>query len=578
MTYKRLGMFKKNEKYRQFDLFDMTFNLSNKKSKILTSSIEHSFLHNVFLRIDENRFKELYSDKKSRPNVPVNQLVGSLILKHLFNWTYEELFRNLNFNILTRYAIGVRSLEDDLFSEASIFNFQNKIIEHFVQTGSDLLTEVFDKLTADQLKEFGIKTDIQRGDSFLIGSNIFDYTRLQLLIEVLLRLYRILNEEDKLTYSKILENYTKQTAGQYIYKIQKENLPKEMGQLAEIYHQMYTMLESQYKEVAVFRVFKRVYAEHFEVIEKKIMVVSSNKLNSSILMSPDDEDATFRDKGYLGKKGYCGHISETANPGNSLNLISDIIVVPNNVDDAKILEKRLPEIISKTPDLSEYHADGNYGSPSVDEIMERNKIIQIQNAVRGRKAYAKMEIKEDQSQNYWVTCEYGQRARAGMATKGKNAKRHKVEFNYEKCLLCSLNTKCKARVMGVKTNRPKRIWYFSVEKIRLHKRMQNINLIPESRRKLRANVEATVKEVKRGIKNGKVRIRGHRKIMFYLSLTSIAVNLTRIHKHMLMCTLTNHCMSALNIACNKVKRIGTIILHSKKIESQKNYIQLKRAA
>lgn len=577
VTYKQLGMFKKNEKYRQFDLFDTTFNLSNKKSKILTSSIEYSFLHNVFLKIDENRFRELYSDKKSRPNVPVNQLVGSLILKHLFNWTYEELFRNLNFNILTRYAIGVRSLEDDLFSEASIFNFQNKIIEHFVQTGSDLLTEVFDKLTADQLKEFGIKTDIQRGDSFLIGSNIFDYTRLQLLIEVLLRLYRILKEEDKLTYSKIIENYTKQTAGQYIYKIQKENLPKEMGQLAEIYHQMYTTLESRYKEVAVFRVFKRIYTEHFEVIEKKVMVLSSDKLNSSILMSPDDEGATFRDKGYLGKKGYCGHISETANPENPLNLISDIIVVPNNVDDAKILEERLPEIISKTPDLSEYHSDGNYGSPSVDEIMERNKIIQIQNALRGRKAYAKMEIKEDGSQNYWVTCENGQRVRAGMATKGKNAIRHKVEFNYEKCLQCPLNAICATRIMGAK-NQPKRVWYFSEEKIRLHKRMQNINLIPENRRKLRANVEATVKEVKRGIKNGKVRIRGLRKIMFYLSLTSIAVNLTRIHKHLLINILKNLDMSVINIACNKVKRIKTIILHSKKIESQKNYIQIRKAA
>lgn len=571
-------MFKKNEKYRQFDLFDTTLNLSNKKSKILTSSIEYSFLHNVFLKIDENRFKELYSDKKSRPNVPVNQLVGSLILKHLFNWTYEELFRNLNFNILTRYAIGVRSLEDDLFSEASIYNFQNKIIEHFVQTGNDLLTEVFDNLTADQLKEFGIKTDIQRGDSFLIGSNIFDYTRLQLLIEVLLRLYRILNEEDKLTYSKILENYTKQTAGQYIYKIQKENLPKEMGQLAEIYHQMYITIESQYKEVAVFQVFKRVYAEHFEVIEKKIVVLSSNKLNSSILMSPDDEDATFRDKGYLGKKGYCGHISETANPENALNLISDIIVVPNNVDDAKILEKRLPEMINKTSDLSEYHADGNYGSPSVDEIMEKYGIIQIQNAVRGKKAYARMEIKEDEDRNYWVTCEYGQRVRAEKATKGKNAKRHKAVFNYEKCLLCPLNDKCNSRIMGVRINRPKRIWYFYQKKIRLHKRLQNINLIPESRRKLRANVEATVKEVKRGIKNGKVRVRGQRRIMFYLSMTSIAINLTRIHKYLSSKRLTKVYNHVKITSCLKNLRIKKMKFFTKEIQFQKYPNPYKMAA
>lgn len=46
-----------------------------------------------------------------------------------------------------------------------------------------------------------------------------------------------------------------------------------------------------------------------------------------------------------------------------------------------------------------------------------------------------------------------------------------------------------------------------------------------------ANVEATVKVVKRGIKNGKSRLRGLVRNRFYLILTSISVNLTRIHKY-----------------------------------------------
>ncbi|MBN2520949.1 MAG: transposase, partial [Bacteroidales bacterium] len=515
-------------------------------------------------------FKVLYSNIKSRPNVPVNQLVGSLILKHLFNWTYDELFRNLNFNILTRYAIGIRSLDEDIFSEASIFNFQNKVIEHYVQTGRDLLTEVFDKLTASQLKEFGIKSDIQRGDSFLIGSNIFDYTRLQLLIEVLLRLYRILNKKDKQLYSGVLEKYTKQTAGQYIYRIQKEELPKEIEQLAKIYHDLYTGLEAKYREMYVFEIFKRVYVEHFVIIKNKVNVIPSGELNSAILMSPDDAEATFRHKRDNGSKGYSGHISETANTDNKLNLITDIVVVPNNVDDAKILEERLPEMINKTPELYEYHADGNYGSPSVDEIMENNNIVQIQTAMRGRKAYAKMEIKEGQKGTYWVTCEQGQRVKAEKAIKGKNAKRHKAIFDYNKCLQCPLKDKCKSRIMGVKTNRPKRTWYFSDEKIRLHKRLQNINLIPEERRKLRANVEATVKEVKRGIKNGKVRIRGKERIKFYLSMTSIAVNLTRIHKYLIYNNLYFACNEIKTFINKKIKKTVIIKLDTCKEINQMN--------
>ena len=524
-------MYKRNDTYQQFSLFDQINNLSAKQHKLLSQSVEHSFFLNIFSKIQEDDFKVLYSSKKSRPNVPVNQLVGALILKHLYNWTYDELFRNLNFNLLTRYAIGVRGVSDDIFTEASIFNFQNKIIDHFVRTGRDLLAEVFDNLTSVQLKEFGISSDIQRGDSFLIGSNIFDYTRLQLLIEVLIRLYRTIDDKDKKTYLSLSEKYTKQTAGQYIYRVTKEDLPKEITDLSRVYHKLYNALKHKYADVVVFKIFTRIYKEHFEVINTQVQVIPSNRLNSSILLSPDDDEATFRNKGTLGKKGYCGHISETANPNNPLNLITDCAIVPNNVDDAKILENRLPEMISKTPDLSEYHADGNYGSPAVDQIMEENNITQVQNAVRGRKAFAKMHIEKKAVKGYQVTCEYGQKVTAEKATKGRQAKRFKAVFDYHKCLKCPLSGICKAQVMGVKIGKPKRVWYFSEEKIRLHRRLQNINNIPEERRKLRANVEATVKEVKRGVKNGKVRLRGKHRISYYLCMTALAVNLTRIHNY-----------------------------------------------
>ena len=45
-------------------------------------------------------------------------------------------------------------------------------------------------------------------------------------------------------------------------------------------------------------------------------------------------------------------------------------------------------------------------------------------------------------------------------------------------------------------------------------------------------MEATVKEVKRGVKDGKVRVRNKISLKHYLSMTSIAVNLTRIHKYL----------------------------------------------
>src|SRR5690606_16154230 len=190
-------MFKQNTGYQQKELFGFEDNLTKKQITYLKSSTEFTFFNEIFSKIDERKFSLLYSSTKSRPNVPINQLVGALILKHLNNWTYAELFKNLTFNNLTRYSIGITNPQADVFSEATMFNFQNRVINHYEETGKDLITEVFDSLTAIQLEQFNINTSIQRGDSFLVGSKVIEYSRLRLLIEVLKRVGRVLEGDIK---------------------------------------------------------------------------------------------------------------------------------------------------------------------------------------------------------------------------------------------------------------------------------------------------------------------------------------------------------------------------------------------
>jgi hypothetical protein len=51
------------------------------------------------------------------------------------------------------------------------------------------------------------------------------------LIEMLIRLYRILKEEDKERFKDRLREYTKQTSGQYIYKLERTEIPRELEKL-----------------------------------------------------------------------------------------------------------------------------------------------------------------------------------------------------------------------------------------------------------------------------------------------------------------------------------------------------------
>jgi len=68
-------------------------------------------------------------------------------------------------------------MNDRAFCEATFFNFQNRLLKYFVETGENLLETLFDGLTKEQLKKLKIKTDIQRSDSFMAMSNIRNYGR-----------------------------------------------------------------------------------------------------------------------------------------------------------------------------------------------------------------------------------------------------------------------------------------------------------------------------------------------------------------------------------------------------------------
>jgi len=245
-------MFRKNTSHLQPSLFGIASQLPEAKLKKLKNSKEYEFYRLVFCKINEKDFSVLYSDNCSRPNAPVNSLVASIILMYHNNWTTEKLFDRIDFDLLTRTALGLDTLEQTPFCPATFFNFQNRLLSHFVATGENLIEGVFDSLTQQQLKTLKIKTDIQRSDSFMAMSNIRSYSRTQLLIEMLIRLHRVLSDEDKVRFNDILAPYIKQSSGQYIYNLQRQRIPHEQEKLGQLYHKLYEALKESYRDFEVF--------------------------------------------------------------------------------------------------------------------------------------------------------------------------------------------------------------------------------------------------------------------------------------------------------------------------------------
>ena len=512
-------MFKKNTKHLQPNLFGLHNSLPDNMQKKVKQSEEFHFYNLIFRNIKEDLFKPLFSDKESRPNSPINAMVSALIFMQRRTWTYEELFKQIQFHILVRIALGLDTLDEMPFCPATLFNFQNRLNDHFTSTGENLLEQVFDQLTDQQIKKLKIKTNIQRTDSFQAASNIRNYSRLQLLVELLIRIYRILSDDDKKKFKEQFDPYVDKTSGQYIYSLKASDLPHEMEKVGRFYHWIESNLKSAYKDKEIFKVFDRVLGEHFTFSGKKIEVKSPDQLKSDSVQSPDDPDATYRIKQGKSSKGQLINIVETANPDNPINLLTDIAINPNNKDDSKVIGERIDQLKAKTPDLDEIHFDGAYGSSDNDKKFKRHNINPIQTGVRGAKAEVEIDIEQVSETEYEVSCPH-QKVKSSVARK-----RNKATFDLKECSTCSEQSKCPTLMM-----KKNRMLYFTHDDYLSKKRKKNILTIPKERRRLRNNVEATVNEFVCKMRKDKLKVRGLFRTSVFAYSVAMSVNFGRIYR------------------------------------------------
>jgi hypothetical protein len=519
-------MFRLNETHRQQDIFGLETQLSPEVQKRLHGSKEYAFYTQVFCRIPETLFTELYSEESDgRPNAPINTMVGAMILQHLKNWTFEELLDRIAFDLKVRAALGLWNLAEEPFCRATLFNFQRRVRDHMVRSGQDKFQAVFDRLSEEDLERFGLKTTIQRSDSTQIGSNIRQYTRIELLVEVVLRMWRVLGEAHQAEYAERFSVFVgAKTAGQFLYRLRKSEIESTLEQLAQLYAWMEGTLEAEYGDREIYGIVRRVFAEQFTRAQEKIAVRAASEIGSDSLQSPDDPDATYRKKDGEAYRGFVLHATETAHPENPLQLITDLAVAPNNQDDSRILHERLEPMQRKTPDLEELHTDGGYGSEDNDRLQAELRIAAVQTAIRGRSAQAPMRIEiAEPAGLFRITCAAGYGA-SSQPTRS----RYKAEFDPGACAGCPFAGECPGmlRADGGRT------FYFTQADALRQARHRRLEALPPERRTLRANVEATMMEFKAPCRQGKLRTRSHAAAAQYGCLRAIAINFGRIYRHL----------------------------------------------
>lgn len=525
-------MFKENHRHFQLPLTSNVDELPPKLRKHLDTSWSGAFYREFFCRLDETPFAILYADCPSRPNIPVNVLVGLEYLKAGNGWSDEEMLEVFGYDVQVRYALGYRQLGEGDFDERTLYYFRERLSRYMQETGINLVEKAFEQVTDEQIGTYRLKTGKQRMDSTQIASNIRVMGRLQLLVEVLQRVYRMLTKEDQGQYAEDFAPYIQGHAGQYVYHIKGQDTSEHLQKIGELMQLLLVELEPNYALEPVYQMLMRVFGEHFRVEEKILKIKLGKELSASSLQSPDDLEATYRQKNNKSFRGYVANLTETCDPENPLQLVTKIQVGSNHTDDAEMLVEALPNLKERT-DLDTLYTDGGYGSPDADKTLQDHQVEQIQTAIRGRIPnneklnLSDFEIKQtEKGIPTQITCPQGQSTAVHTSSQQKAYVAH---FEDNLCLTCPLLPKCPVQ----RGKRDLRFHLrFDQKQINLSERRQRSLIHQEEGRNLRAAVEATVRQVKHPFPASKLPVRGKFRISCMVIGSAMITNVRRIQRYL----------------------------------------------
>lgn len=325
----------------------------------------------IFPAINEERFSVYSSNKCSRPNTPVNFIIGALILKENNNLNDDELIESNCCDLRYQYALHTTHIPEQPVSDRTFSRFRERLYHYELETGQNLLQEEMMHLSEIYSDYMNLNSNVKRMDSLMIASRCRRRSRLEII------------------YS------TTANAGRLIHRLGNEELiPKELLHYLDpddhnsiIYHckgdDVAPRLEKALREAAQAKAVMDDDTWH-EFQE------------SSSLQNPSDPDATYRYKAGRDHKGYVGNIVETVGE-NGDSLITGVGYEKNTHSDSAFCK----DYLNSRPDNAGPEtviADGAYSGTENQELAASKNTELITTAFSGKptdKIFAGFTFTED---------------------------------------------------------------------------------------------------------------------------------------------------------------------------------------
>jgi hypothetical protein len=518
-------MFKKSDDYQQLDIFSSPteyFKGPKKKNYLKNDSWHNQFRNQVVMRVDESIFSVLYTEGNGAPNASIRVLVGMMILKEGQGWSDRQLFYECGYNLLTRSALGLMSLEDAEPVPSTYYLFRRNLVEYARDHGEDLFKKCQEQITRDQILEFNVEGKQVRMDSKLIGSNIAWYSRYELIHETL-RLFIAEREEHIFKKSlpkemfSLIESIRDEKGNKVVYRSTKAEIDARFVELGKL---MYRLIElfKRY-DYGWYGTLKAVFEQQYSVSEDKIVLpIENEKVSAKSIQSPHDTDCHYRNKDGKKVKGYSVNITETCDQSHEeeapqLNLITDTEVNVVSTPDNSFLEQALEHTQEIIPDkIEKVYADGAYHSEYNQEYCQEGdkEIDLVLTAMQGAEPRYELSLDEQDENNLIVTDN-----KTGITVQAQQVKPRKDQ------------TQKKWKIKTEKGD----YRYFDENSLRVSALRQKLKKIPIEETNIRNNVEASIFQLGYHYPNNKSRYRTLIKHKLWAYSRSLWINFVRIVKY-----------------------------------------------
>ena len=377
---------------------------------MLKKSWAEHFSQCIFPLINEERFAVIYSDNPaSRPNTPVNVIIGMLILKEIYNHTDDDLVETILFDVRYQYALHTTSFKEQPVSDRTLSRFRERLYAYEQATGIDLMKEEMESLAEAFVSMMKISGMTKRMDSLMVASSCKRMGRLELMYRSVSKLVKTIKAtgEVVLLDRRLLKYLDPDDENDTLYRTPaSESGSKLEAVLADALKLLALTDGDAYGELPEYQQLQRLIQEQTCSAGLDIKLRESKEISPQSLQNPSDEDATYREKAGKKHKGYVGNFVETFYKNGAI--ITGMDYAPNTHSDSKF-SKAVIEAEGHPENPVTIIADGAYGSEQLVELAEKNNISLVTTALIGKTPDPIMsEYEIDEKKQAIARCPAGQ--------------------------------------------------------------------------------------------------------------------------------------------------------------------------